>query len=201
MSLVLAALLGLLASASSAELSGGPALTPELADRLARESRGFEQFVLVKLNSRGVDAKALSPEFRARLRLVIAQAARQAPREFIAAGQAALGMGEDDLSRMFLSIERGPDALAAFLREQALLASAAREEFQTYAAVPEEVKKRWDSGRTVTEGVSFGGVMNDALGGGQEEAPVVDLRPASPPAAPAGRKVSLKDLKPLTPSR
>ncbi|HAH07526.1 MAG TPA: hypothetical protein DCM05_13580 [Elusimicrobia bacterium] len=197
MSLVLAALLGLLASASSAELADTPALSPEQAGRLARESRGFEQFVLVRMGQRGVDVKALRPEFRARLRLVIAHAARQVPQEFVQAAQVAPRMSQDDLSRLFLSIEQGPDALAQFLSEQAALAGIARDEARDTTAIPESVKKRWDSGETVTRDASFQGVLSDALGA-EKEAPVVDLRSPSP-ASPAGKRVSLKDLKPLAP--
>jgi hypothetical protein len=206
MSLLLAALLGLLATASSAELAGIPTLSQAQADRLAVEARGFERFVLVKMRECGVDTKALPLEFRARLRLVIARAARQAPAEFIAAAKAAPAMTQDDIAQLFGSIEEGPDALADFLRAQASLAGIADDVPYALDPIPEAVQKRWDSGQTVTRGAGFSGTLGSALGveaqslpvDGTEapESSVVDFRDVPTGSSPR-KSVSLKDLKPL----
>lgn len=204
-------------------LAAAPLNAAPLPESTAAEASAFSDRVLLHMGRAGVKTSQLPRDFGPRLRLVVRESAGMVPGHFMAFSARSAGLSENGWSEVFGALREGPEAFAAFLRlktEIEVAPDVTAVPLADAPAMPDSVKERWASGRSIVAGSPIRGMLGGvkdadfdgnlvagALGsadGAEDSGDVVDARayvPAALPSAdaspsPAHGK-SLKDLKPL----
>ncbi|MFA6030932.1 MAG: hypothetical protein WC969_13840 [Elusimicrobiota bacterium] len=199
-------------------LATAPLSAETLPAPVAAEASAFSDQVLLHMGRAGVKASLLPRDFGPRLRLVVRESAGMVPGHFLAFTAQSAGLSEAGWAEVFGALREGPEAFAAFLRlkTETQVAGPQVAGLADAPAMPDSVKERWASGRSVVAGSPIrgllegaantdfeGNLVSGALGGAdgsEDSGAAVDVRdwvPATPASPAPSQAKSLKDLKPL----